>query len=88
MHILLPVPDNWGTKGRRNYFMTNLHERMLPGQKPRPSAGPVQRMLQKQKETEKKRVKKKSIQDYETTTDKIIQTHTYNKNIDYVDVTN
>ena len=53
-------------------------------------AGPVQRILQKQKETENKRVKKKSIRDYETTTDKIIQTHIYtcNENIDYVRVTN
>ena len=85
-------------KGCRNYFMTNLHQIMLPGRRIEPAYQaeahptelicPVHRMIQKKerkKETKKKWVKKK----YEITKD-----HKYNhtnahiyENIDYVGVT-
>ena len=81
--------------------MTSLHELMLPGRMIEPAtvrilgggasdraSRPGTKNATKQKETKKKRVKKKLIRDYETTTDKIIQTYTYNENIDYVGVTN
>ena len=68
---------------------------MLPGRRIEPATVRIpgggasdRASYKKQKETEKKRVKKKIIRDYKMTTDKIIQTHTYDENIDYVGVTN
>ena len=42
VHILSPVTDNCpiesgGENGRRNYFITNLHKRMLPGNRIKPA---------------------------------------------------